>query len=387
MTSLLIRLFIKNKGTVTDKIVRRSYGVLSSIVGIVCNIILFTAKMIIGQLSGSISITADAINNLSDMGSCAVTLIGFNMASRPADKEHPFGHGRMEYLTSLIVAILVTSVGMNLFKESIVKIFGDAEAVSLSVPLISVLLISIAVKLWMFLFNRKIGKIINSSVMQATAADSISDVAATSAVLIATAVGYYIDFPLDGYMGAIVAAFIMLSGIKIIKESMGPILGEAPDTETAERLKKKVESYEGIVGTHDLTMHNYGPGSWIASIHAEVPSNIDIMKSHDVIDNIERDVMNELGVELVIHMDPIVIDDEKVCSMRKKAAEVMKNIDKRITIHDFRMVEGDTHTNLIFDVVVPYGCKFSSDELKVLTQMLFSEIDKKYFTVITIDRE
>lgn len=387
MTNLLVNIFIGKDADIKKASVRKKYGFLSGIAGCLCNLLLFAAKLIIGMISGSISITADAINNLSDMGSCMVSLFGFKFSSRPADKEHPFGHGRYEYISALIVAIIILAVGLELIKSSFDKILHPSQP-EISLPLVIVLLISIGVKLWMFFFNRKLGKIISSNVLTATASDSINDVISTGAVLIASLVGNWLNLPLDGYMGAAVAVFIMISGIGIIKQSLGPIMGEAPDREMVNNLSEKVLSYEGIYGIHDLVIHNYGPSKWMASLHAEVPADVDILVSHDLIDRIEKDVRREMGIELVIHMDPIVTNDERVNDMRIKTAAIVHDINSELSIHDFRMVDGPSHTNLIFDVLCPYSVEMSDEQLcKSIQDAVRKEIGRHHYTVITIDRD
>jgi len=386
LTNLLINTFIGKNFNTKDSKIRTKFGFLSGVTGCICNLILFTAKIIIGTVSGSISITADAINNLSDMGSSAVSLFGFKMSSRPADEEHPFGHGRYEYISALVVALIIMTVGLELIKSSIDKIINPTE-VSVSFQLVIVLVISILVKLWMFLFNRKLGKTISSQVLTATASDSINDCISTGAVLVASIIGNLINFSLDGYMGIAVAIFIMISGIGIIKESLGPILGEAPDKEMVTSLCTKVLSYDGIIGIHDLVIHNYGPSKWMASLHAEVPSDVNVMRSHDLIDIIERDVKFEMGIELVIHMDPIVIKDDNVNETRRRLSALVKGINENLSIHDFRMVKGPFHTNLIFDVLVPYNCKLTEDETKeIIQERVNDEFEGTYYTVINIDR-
>jgi len=387
LTNLLLRLLVGKDADTKNAAVRTKIGFLSGITGCVCNLILFIAKIIVGTLSGSISITADAVNNLSDMGSCLVSLFGFKISSRPADKEHPFGHGRYEYISALVVAIIILSVGIELIKSSVDKIIHPAQP-QLSLPLVIVLVLSIAIKLWMFLFNRRLGKRISSQVLTATASDSINDAISTAAVLIATILGSYFGLPLDGYMGVAVAIFIMISGIGIIKQSLGPILGEAPDREMVNVLSEKVSSYDGIYGIHDLVIHNYGPSKWMASLHAEIPANGDLLASHDLIDSIEKEIYHDMGIELVIHLDPIVTNDERINDMRIKIASIVHDINPNLSIHDFRMVEGPSHTNLIFDVVTPYNLKISDSKLnEMIAQSVSAELGSSYFVVVTFDRE
>ncbi|MBQ6568630.1 MAG: cation transporter [Clostridia bacterium] len=387
MTNLLINLFIGKNADTKQAAVRTKYGTLSGITGCVCNLILFIAKLIIGTLSGSISITADAINNLSDMGSCLVSLFGFKFSSRPADDKHPFGHGRYEYLSTLVVAIIILAVGIELIKSSVEKIIHPSD-VTVSVPLVIVLLLSMAVKLWMFFFNRKLGKKISSQVLTATASDSINDVISTFAVLVAALLGKFFGLHLDGYMGVAVAIFIMISGIGIVREALGPILGEAPDKEMVDKLSSRVLSYEGIYGIHDLVIHNYGPSKWMASLHAEVPADVDILVSHDLIDHIERVVLREMGIDLVIHMDPIVTNDARVNDMRIQVANLIHDINSELSMHDFRMVEGPSHTNLIFDVVLPHNAQMTKDELlSSIDRMVKEKLGKHFLTVVTVDQD
>lgn len=399
MTDLLIKLALRTGkdgiGIIVDSKdakCRARFGALSSIVGVVCNIILFIAKLIIGTISGSIAITADAFNNLSDMGSCFISLFGMKLAARPADKDHPFGHGRYEYLTTMAVAVVILMVAFELGKSSVQKIISP-EAVSFSWALVIVLVISILVKLWMSVFNRKLGKTIDSGVLKATASDSINDCISTGVVLITTVVVHLLKLPveiggrIDGVMGLLVALFILWSGIGVIKENLGYILGEAPNEELVKELTEKVTAYEGIFGIHDLIVHNYGPTMYIATLHAEVSSSVDVMETHDLIDCIEREVGNELGIMLTIHMDPIVTDCEKTSAMKHMIKQLVSAIEDGVTIHDFRMVEGPTHTNLIFDAVLPYSSALSAEQLKEKISQAVSAVNETWFTVVTVDRE
>ena len=399
MTDLLIKLALRNGkdsiGVIVDPkdpSCRARFGVLSSVVGVVCNIILFIAKLIIGTISGSIAITADAFNNLSDMGSCFISLFGMKLAARPADKDHPFGHGRYEYLTTMAVAVVILMVAFELGKSSVEKIINP-EAVSFSWALVIVLVISILVKFWMSLFNRKLGKTIDSGVLKATASDSINDCISTGVVLITTVVVYLLKLPveiggrIDGVMGLLVALFILWSGIGVIKENLGYILGEAPNEELVKNLIEKVTAYDGILGTHDLIVHNYGPTMYIATLHAEVSSAVDVMETHDLIDRVEKEVGNELGIMLTIHMDPIVTDCEKTSEMKRMIKQLVSAIEEGVTIHDFRMVEGPTHTNLIFDAVLPYSSNLSAEQLKAKIAQAVTAVNETWFTVVTVDRE
>lgn len=356
MTKLLIKLFIKDADNTANAAVRSRYGVLSGAVGIACNLLLTIAKFLIGSLTNSIAITADAVNNLSDAGSSAVTLFSFKAANRPADDEHPFGHGRIEYIAALGVAFLILMMGFELVRSSIDKIMHP-EALSFSVPALIVLLLSIGVKIWMALFNHQLGKRIDSPAVGAVVMDSVSDTAATTVSMLALILSKFTSLPLDGYMGIIVALFIFYTGIQIVRDTVGNLLGQAPDPKLVKALETEILSFEGVVGVHDLIVHDYGPNRIFASAHAEVPSNADIMKSHDTIDLIEREIKKKFHMDMVIHMDPIVVEDEQVNRLRLQLSEIVRSIDPRFTIHDFRMVEGPTHTNLIFDLVIPHNCK------------------------------
>lgn len=391
MTSLLIKLFIKDVDPKGPHC-REKFGTLSSVAGMICNLILFIAKLIIGTISGSIAITADAFNNLSDLGSCCVAILGMKLAARPADKDHPFGHGRYEYLTTMAVAVVIILVAFELGKSSVKKIINPT-AVSCSWALAIVLVISILIKLWMFLFNRKLGKTIDSGVLKASAKDSVNDSISTGVVLVTTVVLHMFQLPvavagrIDGGMGLVVALFILWSGITVIRENLGNLLGEPPSKELVESLYSKIMAYDGVLGIHDMIIHNYGPTRTIATLHVEVSSSEDVMVSHDLIDSIEKEVGEELGLMLTIHMDPISNDCEKTVSVREKVQKLASAIETGVTIHDFRMVEGPTHTNLIFDAVLPYESRMKENELKEKLAKAVSAIDETWYTVITVDRE
>lgn len=385
MTKLLIKLFIKNSENIGDTKVRTAYGTLSGVVGICTNFILFLGKLIVGTLSNSIAITADAINNISDAASSLVTLIGFKLAGKPADSKHPFGHARIEYLAGMAISVLVLFIGIELGKTSIIKIIKPEETL-FSFVMLGVLLGSILVKLWQGLFYKTIGKKIGSTAIEASATDSISDVISTSAVVVAAVISKLTGVNLDAYIGLGVAAFIVYSGIKLIGETVSPILGQAPDDEFVQKIHDKITAYEGVLGIHDLMVHSYGPGYNFASVHIEVSASENILESHDIIDNIERDFMNEMGLHLVGHLDPIVIDDPVVNEFREFVQKLVKEIDPMLSIHDFRAVVGTTHTNLIFDVTVPYEVKLSDDEIVNLIDKKVKERDSKLFVVLTIDR-
>ena len=364
--------------------VRTRYGRAASIVGMLANALLFALKLIVGTLSGSVAITADAVNNLSDASSNIVSLLGFKLAGRPADEDHPYGHGRYEYLSGLMVAVMILVIGVELMKGSVEKILHPTS-VLLSWPTVIVLLGSIGVKLWMALFNRRIGKKIDSQTLLATADDSRNDVISTSAVLLSTVIGHFTGLALDGWMGAAVAMFILVSGFALVKDTIDPMLGTAPTREQVAAIREKLESYPGVLGTHDLLVHDYGPGRQFASVHLEMDAKADPMDSHDVIDNIERDFMREQGLHLVIHYDPVTTDDPRLGMLRKKITEIARGMHDDMTIHDLRIVPGNAHTNLVFDCVVPYKCRMSHKEIRErICQELQAEYPH-YYCVITME--
>ena len=387
MTELLSRLFVKNHQDAQNPAVRTAYGTMVSITGIIVNLILFAAKFLVGSLFGAISIVGDAVNNLSDAGTQIISLISFRIAAKPADREHPFGHARIEYVTSMIVSFLVMLVGFELLKSSVSQIFSPERPDSSPIAII-VLIGSMLCKLWLGLFNRTIGKRIDSSVMRATAADSLSDVFATGAVLVATVLPMIftdMKWNPDAYMGVIVAALIIVAGFRILNESKNAILGEAPSEEIVKQITDVVDNYEGALGIHDMVVHNYGPGRIIASLHIEVDGSIDVFETHDMIDTIEKELREACGIEATIHMDPIVTDDEQVNELRSKTAEAVQKIHPSMQIHDFRFVAGATHTNLIFDVVVPFEVKMSEAEVKSAVAEKVKEIDPTYCVVLNVD--
>ncbi len=386
MTELLTRIFIKNRDNVKSPAVRRAYGTLASIVGIILNVALSIGKLAVGIACGSLSITADATNNLSDAGSQIVSLVSFKISAKPADRDHPFGHARIEYVASMIVSFLILNIGFELLLSSVRKI-RDPEPTEFSIVSLVILAVSILCKLWLCLFNRKIGKKINSGVMRATSADSLSDAAATTAVLISMLVTRFTGFETDAYMGVAVSVLILIAGIKILNDTKNSILGGAPEPEVVDGIIALVKEYPDILGIHDMIVHNYGPQNTIASLHAEVDGSKDIFYTHDVIDTVEKRIFHELGVRATIHLDPIVTDDERVSTLRSEVDKCVKEIDSRLNIHDFRFVEGVTHSNLIFDVVMPFEIKMSEDELRRQINNKISELDPKFFTVITVDRE
>ncbi len=386
MTNFLVKTFVKDYEKTDNLKVRERYGTLSSVVGIVCNIILFVAKFVMGTLAGSIAIISDGFNNLSDCASCVVTLFGYKMAAKPADKDHPFGHGRVEYLTSLVIAIVIIMVGFELFTGSIDKVLHPGE-VTFSYVVLTTLIISIGVKVWMGLFNRKLGKRINSSVMLATSKDSMNDVVATSATVVALVASIWTDAPIDGVMGIVVSLFILLSGFDIIKETVDELLGQPADEELVEKLSEMVEENPYALGMHDLIIHSYGPGNLIGSVHIEVDGKGNIMEIHDVIDELERDIYEELGIRMTIHMDPVEMDNELLNECKTMMVGIVKNIDKKLSLHDFRMVTGPSHTNLIFDLVVPHDCKLNEKDIKIAINDSLKDKETRYYTVITFERE
>ena len=352
MTEHLVRRFIKDHENTENAQVRTAYGVLASVVGICCNLVLFAAKLMIGIMAHSISVMADAFNNLSDAASSIISCVGVKMAQKPADEDHPFGHGRIEYISAFIVAFIVIQVGFSLFKNSIGKIRNPQDMVFSQISMV-ILLLSIGVKFWMGMFNRTLGKRIHSTVMMATAADSLGDVAATGATMVSLVVFGIWGVNIDGVVGLAVSVAVMIAGINIAKDTLAPLIGEAIDPKVYREIKEFVEQYEGIVGTHDLIVHNYGPSKSMASIHAEVPSDENIEVSHEIVDTIERECLKKLGIFLVIHMDPVETHNEQVTAIKKEVAHVLEGLDSRLEFHDLRVVDGSRRINLIFDLVVP----------------------------------
>lgn len=381
----LTQRFIKNADNTSDPLVRAQYGALAGGVGIIVNVLLFGMKFFIGSFTNSIAITADAFNNLSDAGSSVVTLVGFHMSNKPADKEHPFGHGRIEYISGMVIAFLILLVGFQLFMNSVEKIFHPEE-VQTNLWAVAVLIVSMAAKLLLGLFYRGIGKKIHSASLKAAMTDSISDVAATGAVLISVLIFLFSGFNADGIMGAIVAVIVFIAGIKALIETLNPLLGQAPDHKMVMAIKEKVLSYDGVLGLHDLIVHNYGPGHWLASLHVEVSADEDILKSHDLIDTIEHEVGEAMDISVVIHMDPIVTSDEQMSEVREQVAAIIREVDERLSFHDFRMVAGITHTNLIFDVLVPYNFSMSTTDIKTAIIAKIKNLSPSYYAVITIDK-
>ena len=386
MSKWLLKTFVKDYDDVTNSRVRTSYGVLASIVGIVCNIILFAIKLIIGLILGSVAVMADAFNNLSDAASSIIGFVGVRMADKPADEDHPFGHGRVEYISALIVAFLVIEVGISFFKSSIGKI-TNPQNIAFSLVSVIILAVSICIKLWLGFFNKKLGNRINSSVMKATATDAFGDVITTAVTIVSIFVAEFTSLNIDGYVGILVSLIVIWAGIGIARDTLAPLIGEAVDPELYEEIVKKVEGYEGIVGTHDLIVHNYGPGRSMASVHAEVPADVDLLKAHELIDRIEADVRNELGIFMVIHMDPIETKNEAVSRYKAMVKEVITSIDSALEIHDFRIVDGEEQVNLIFDVVVPYSYdKKAEAELRENICVKVKEKNSKCQCVMVLER-
>lgn len=385
MTELLIRLFIKNNTDTSNPKVRASYGALSSLVGVCCNILLFIIKFIMGTLSNSIAVTADAFNNLSDVGSSAVSLIGFRMASKPADSDHPFGHGRIEYISGMIISFLILLVGFDFVKTSIDRIFNPTPVI-FSIIVIAALVSSILLKIWLCFFNKKLSKKISSATIAATAADSLSDVLATSITLISILVSPFTSFPVDGVMGIIVAAIILYAGYNAASDTISPLLGQPPEKELVDDISKRLLSYNGIIGMHDLIVHDYGPGRIFASVHAEVPIDASVLDSHEVIDLAEREISEALNVHMLIHMDPIDTSCPETNKLRKLAQEFAEKIDASFTTHDFRIVPGEKATNLIFDICIPAEYRLKDSEIIKKMTDSFKSVDTKYNCVITVDR-
>ncbi len=385
MISLLSRIFIKNRGSVSEAHVRRAYGTLCGVVGICLNIMLFALKYFAGTVSGSIAITADAFNNLSDAGSSAITLAGFALAGKKPDSGHPFGHGRIEYISGLAVSAVIVVMGAELGRSSIAKILSPEPIQTGLLPGV-ILLISIGVKIYMYFYNRSVGKKISSAAMCAAAADSLSDSAATAVVLISMTVARFSGINIDPYAGVLVACFIIYTGINAAKDTVSPLLGQAPDPELVARISDIVLSHPEIEGMHDLIVHDYGPGRLIISLHAEVDGNGNIFRLHDSIDNIEWELKEKLGCTATVHMDPIETNNERLSSMRSAILEKLRTLDPAISIHDFRMVPGTSHTNLIFDAVLPFSFKLSDAQASELIRRTVAEAFPDCNTIVNIDR-
>ena len=383
MTKLLLRLFVKNSQP-NIKTERAKVGKLSGIVGIFSNILLCIAKLIIGSISGSVSITADALNNLSDASAAVVTLLGFKLAEKPADEDHPYGHARFEYLSGLFVSALIILIGFELAKSSIGKIINPTP-VEFSLPLGLVLVLSVLIKLWLCLFNKKLSKLINSSALNATASDSRNDAISTSAVLLAALAEYFFNLRIDGFMGLAVAAFILYSGAMLARETISPLLGENASGELKETIVNVVNSNPTVLGFHDLMVHDYGPGQRFASMHVEMDAKEDPIICHDIIDNLERICLEEHNVHLIIHYDPVITGDTELEEIKHKVTNILKDYNQRLSLHDFRMVKGVDHTNLIFDVAMPYGA--DSKAIKTHLDSVLKKEEETYYTVITFDME
>lgn len=384
MTDWLVRTFVPDADNVDSPTVRTRYGLVASVTCIVCNVALCLGKGAVGLLAGSVSIVADAVNNLSDASSNVVSLLGFKLASRPADEDHPYGHGRYEYLAGLVVAVLVCAIGLNLVTSSVEKIVHP-EAVDFGPAVVVVLVASMAVKLWMAAFNRRLGRAISSETLEATAVDSRNDVIATAAVLASAVISQVTDVNLDGWAGLAVGGFILWSGVELVREAVSPLLGKVPDLEYVEHIRRKILSYPGVLGTHDLMVHDYGPGRQFASAHVEMAGEGDPFEQHDLLDNIEQDFKDEEGLVMTLHYDPIVTNDPQVRDMRHWIDLAVKSIDERLSIHDLRCVPGPTHTNVIFDCVRPVGFGMGSSELRRRISELVTQRYPQAVCKITID--
>lgn len=386
LIKLLAKLYIKDSENYSDGKVRSAYGYLCGIVGIVINILLFGGKFVAGFISGSVAVTADAFNNLSDAGSSVISLIGFRLASQKPDPEHPFGHGRFEYIASFIISMVIIMMGFELGKDSVGKIVTPEE-VEYSALTFAVLGISILAKFYMFIYNRSVGKKIDSTTLKATAMDSISDTVSTFAVLLSAVLTVSTGIVIDGWVGLAVAGFVMFAGISSAKETIDSLLGTPPEEEFCKQVEDIVLSHDGMIGIHDMIVHNYGPGRVFISLHAEVPSDGNFVDIHDTIDNIEHDIMRETGCLATIHMDPVDVRDELTNQMKAKVGEIIAEIDSKITFHDFRMVSGPTHTNVIFDIVVPYNYKYSDEKIVEIIAEKIHESDERFFAVIDVDKD
>ncbi len=384
MTNLLLRLFIKDYKNIENRKVRLQYGKFSSWFGIICNVILFITKFLAGTLSGSVSIAADAVNNLSDAASSIISLLGFKLSSKPADDEHPFGHGRYEYLAGLMVAVFIMVIGVELLQDSFEKLLHPTD-VEFSAIIVAILIFSIILKIWMASFNNHIGHMIQSKTLIATATDSRNDVISTSAVLIAAIISHYTSWNLDGLMGIIVAIFILYSGFELIKETLDPLLGVAPDPALVISIQQTILSYEGVLGTHDLIVHDYGPGRQFASVHVEMAAEDDVLKCHDIIDNMEQDFLLNYNLHMIIHYDPVITDDPLVHDFRHWLSHRVEDVHPDLSIHDLRLVPGPTHTNVIFDCVIPPALHNKEAEITEQIKELVAETYPTYICVITID--
>ena len=385
MIRFLASVFIKNKDMRSDE-TRRKYGLLCGACGIFLNLLLFALKIFVGTLTGSVAVTADAVNNISDAGSSVVTMVGFRLAGKKPDPEHPFGHGRIEYISGLIVAMLIFVMGFELLSSSVDAI-TDPKPTELSVASVVILAISVVIKLYMFFYNRAVGKKIGSAAMVATASDSIGDAIATLAVLVSLAVMHFTDWMIDGYIGLLVAGFILFAGYRAAKETIEPLLGMRPEKELIDELEELILSHKPITGVHDLILHDYGPGRRFLSLHAEVPMDEDILFVHDVIDDVEIEIFKSYGIETVIHMDPINTRDPRLNEIKSAVLEVLAKFDENLKAHDFRIVPGPTHTNVVFDIAVPADCKTDADILKLAASTAVTAQNPQYRCVIRIDRD
>ena len=386
MTNLLIKLFIKDYKNIKDENVRKKYGELGSFIGISSNVALFIIKFLVGLVINSVAIMADSFNNLSDSLSSIITLVGFKLGAKPADEEHPFGHGRMEYISGLVVSFIIMLIGFEFLRTSFFKILAP-ENISFSYVTIFILLITVLIKIWQAFFNKKIGKLINSHSLIATATDSRNDVIVTSVTILSLIIFKIFNINLDGYFGIIVALFLIYSGFNLARETLSPLLGEAIDSELAERIKSIALSYDNVIGVHDILVHNYGPNKSIASLHVEVPSNVDINKSHEIIDLIEKQIQDELNIFLTIHMDPVNVNDERIQTIVSTIQNVFKNYDEELDTHDHRIVDGENIINFIFDLVIPYN--FSKEKEKSLISDIKANVkalDSRYKCIINIEK-
>lgn len=382
---MLAKLFIKDYKNVNEPKVRNAYGILATVVGLICNVILCAAKIAVGVLSKSMAILADGLNNFTDAGSSVVSMLGFRWANKPADKEHPFGHARYEYITGLIIAFIVLFLGFELIVSSVEKITAGEKTVA-TVIMMAVLAFSVLVKFGMFFYYRSVSRKIGSGSLKAAGADSLNDCISTIAILVCTVVTYFTGVELDGYVGIAVALFIVFNGIKLIKETMSPLLGEKPSPSLVKKISEEICAYDGVKGIHDLIVHNYGPNRYFASVHVEVDARTDVLGSHELVDTIEREFL-EKGINLVIHMDPVIVDDERVNALKQIAVEALKSIDESLTLHDFRVVWGENRKNLIFDVVAPYGFRLDDKELVAMLDEKIKETDPAAYPVISVDKD
>ncbi len=385
MRKILLKLFVKNYQDTNNTAVRAKYGILSGIVGIIVNLILCSIKIVAGILSGSVSILADGINNLSDAGTSIVTMVGFKLSSAPADEKHPFGHERIEYISAMIISILIIVIGFSLFRTSVEKIINPTP-IEIDYYLFIILGIGILFKLWQGLFNRGLGKMINSPALLATSQDSINDVISTSAVIIGIVISLVFNINVDGYVGLLVSLFIFKSGYDLVKDAASPLIGVNPTDEEIQEVTNKILSYDGVLGIHDLVFHSYGPSKKFITAHVEVDANSDFLACHDVMDNIEKEFKNELNIDLVIHMDPIDISNPETIIIKTMVLDIIKNYDDKFTMHDFRVVHGNTHTNVLFDLVIPYNYPITIHQLKQEITELIKIQNNKLEVIITVDQ-